>query len=235
MLKAKKIHEGVVPRRTEDLKAVQLTSKYAVGEGAGSEYFDVIRGQNFVHLVFLHTTSYLASSCLMGLLNKYKGGPMGLDPQLFLQEAAFEIRGINANKKKPVDVQMLLLRLDQASLKCEGHAFGTFELFSQEHGFRALPQLSGFDSQKMEESRFSFSLTRGEKVVVFSPGFIFNWNETRPAAERGPFITTNQNLSGAELLMELFFQLKKQSSGDFLAKDATAVMMEVNRHGIQQV
>lgn len=235
MLKAKKIHEGVVPRRTEDLKAVQLTSKYAVGEGAGSEYFDVIRGQNFVHLVFLHTTSYLASSCLMGLLNKYKGGPMGLDPQLFLQEAAFEIRGINANKKKPVDVQLMLLRLDQVSLKCEGHAFGAFELFSQEHGFRALPQLSGFDSQKMDEARFSFSLRRGEKVVVFSPGFIFNWNETRPAAERGPFIQANQNLSGSELLMELFFQLKKQSSGDFLAKDATAVMMEVNRHGIQQV
>lgn len=235
MLKAKKIHEGVVPRRSEDLRAVQLTSKYAVGEGAGSEYFDVIRGQNYVHLVFLHTTSYLASSCLMGLLNKYKGGPMGLDPQLFLQEAAFEIRGINAHKKKPVEVQMLLLRLDQASLKCEGYAFGTFELFSQEHGFRALPQLPGFDSLKMEEARFTFSLTRGEKVVVFSPGFIFNWNETRPATERGPFITTNQNLSGSELLMELFFQLKKQSSGDFLAKDATAVMMEVNRHGIQQV
>jgi hypothetical protein len=235
MLKAKKIHEGVVPRRSEDLKAVQLTSKYAVGEGAGSEYFDVIRGQGQVHLVFLHTTSYLASSCLMGLLNKYKGGPLGLEPQLFLQEAAFEIRGINANKKKQVEVQMLLMRIDQATLKCEGYAFGSFELFSQEKGSVLLPQLAGFDAQKIEESRFNITLERGEKVVVFSPGFIFNWNEAREPRERMSFLKDNQALAGPELLMEMFFQLKKKSSGDFLAKDATAVMMEVNRHAIQQV
>jgi hypothetical protein len=53
--------------------------------------------------------------------------------------------------------------------------------------------------------------------------------------ERGAFIESQKSLPGSELLMELFFQLKKESSGDFLAKDATAVMMEVHRHAIQQV
>ena len=98
-----------------------------------------------------------------------------------------------------------------------------------------MPRLAGFDITKASEARFQLQLSKGEKVVVFSPGFIFNWNETRPGVERGPFLKANEGLSGSELLMELFFQLKKQSSGDFLAKDATAVMMEVNRHAIQQV
>lgn len=235
MMKAKKIHEGVIPKRIEDLKAMQLLSKYAVGEGSGSEYFDVIRGQTQAHLIFVHTSSYLASSCLMGLLNKYKGGPAGFDAQLFIQEAALEISAINANKKKQVDVQIMLLKIEQHTLQCEGFAFGTFELFSQENGLYALPRLNGFDINRLEESRFSFRLNRGEKVVVFSPGFIFNWNEAHTAVERGAFIESQKSLPGSELLMELFFQLKKESSGDFLAKDATAVMMEVHRHAIQQV
>lgn len=235
MLKAKKIHEGVVPKRVEDLKSMQLLSKYAVGEGAGAEYFDLIRGLTHAHLIFVHTTSYLASSCLMGLVNKYKGGQRGFDSDLFLQEAQIEITAINANKKRPVDVQILLLKIDQHTLQCDGHAFGAFELFSQENGAYGLPQLSGFALEKLAESQFSFRLERGEKVVVFSPGFIFNWNEAHPELERRGFLEAHRDLGNADLLMELFFQLKKDSSGDFLAKDAMAVMMEVHRHAIQQV
>ncbi|MBY0515664.1 MAG: hypothetical protein K2P81_02065 [Bacteriovoracaceae bacterium] len=235
MLKAKKIHEGVVPKRTEDLKGVNLTSKYAVGDGSGSEYFDVIRGQNQVYMIFLHTSSYLASSCLLGILNKYKGGDQGLDPQLFIQEASLEMKAINEHKKKPVDVQILLLKLDQITLQCEGFCFGGFELFSQEKGSRALPQLKAFSETKMNEAKFSFGLSRGEKIIVFSPGFIFNWNEACTGVDREQFVKTNGSMPGSELLIELFFQLKKHSSGDFLSKDATAVMMEVNRHGIQKV
>lgn len=235
MLKAKKIHEGVVPKRSEDLKGVKVTSKYAVGEGGGSEYFDVIRGQTHAHLVFIHTSSYLASSCLMGILNKYKGGPQGLDPQLFLQEASLELKSINAHKKKPVQVQLLLLQIDHAALQCEGFVFGDFELIGQESGVLGLPQLTHFDLNKMEEARFKLKLSRGEKFIVFSPGFIFNWNETQGGLKLSQFVDSNWSMAGSEMMIELFFQIKKQSSSDMLAKDATTVMMEVNRHGIQQV
>ncbi len=234
MHRAKKIHEDVVPKRMEDLKGVSLYSKYAVGEGSGSEYFDLVKGPAHTHLVFLHTDSYLVSSCLMGILNKHKAYPAGLDPESFLHEAAMEVRSVNAHKKKPVKAHVLLLRLEQGSLQCSGHCYGGFELHGQDKGRVVLP--SGLElGAPTDKARFSLSLARGEKLVVFSPGFISNWDEAGGSTSREAFMAAHAGLSSQELLMELFFQIKKHSSGDFLAKDATAVMMEVNRHAIQQV
>ena len=233
--RAKKIHEDVVPKRMEELKGITLYSKYAVGEGAGSEYFDVIKGIQYSHLIFLHTNSYLASSCLMGLLNKFKESKGGLDADLFLQEACLEVKALNAHKKKPIKVELLVMRIEHGSFKCDGHSFGSFELFSRKSGFFSRETVQDLNLDLKEKAHFSFQLERGEKVIVFSPGFIFNWDEKQSGSEREKFIEDNPQLTCPELLMELFFQLKKQSSGDFLAKDATAVMMEVSRHAIQQV
>lgn len=233
--RAKKIHEDVVPRRMEELKGITLYSKYAVGEGAGSEYFDVIKGAFHSHLIFLHTNSYLASSCLMGLLNKFKDRPDGLDMDLFLQEAGLEIKALNAHKKRPIQIELLVMRLEHGTFKCEGFSFGAFELFSQKTGFIPKGTVASFDLEKLDRARFSFRLDKGEKVVVFSPGFIFNWDEQRQESSRDGLVGASTHLTPPEILMELFFRLKKQSSGDFLAKDATAVIMEVSRHAIQQV
>ena len=235
MHRAKKIHEDVVPRRMEELKGATIYSKYAVGEGAGSEYFDLMRGPTHSHMVYLHTNSYLASSCLMGILNKHKEQHTGLDEDLFLQEAATELKGINAHKKKPVHVEILSMKIEHGSFKCEGHCFGGFEIFAQLQGPLALGDVREFRPEEKARAHFSFQMERGEKVIVFSPGFIFNWNEKQTQVSREAFWKTNPRLNGPELLMEMFFQLKRQSSGDFLAKDATAVMIEVNRHAIQQV
>lgn len=233
--RAKKIHEDVVPKRMEELKGITLYSKYAVGEGAGSEYFDVIRGSHHSHLIFLHTNSYLASSCLMGLLNKFKDTPEGLDTSLFLQEASMEVKALNAHKKKPIKVELLVVRIEHGSFKCDGYSFGSFELFSRKSGFLSKGTAQDLTLDEIDSAHFSFQLERGEKVIVFSPGFIFNWDEKQLGSDRERFVEANPQLTCPELLMELFFQLKKQSSGDFLAKDATAVMMEVSRHAIQQV
>jgi len=232
MLRAKKIHEDVVPRRMEEIKGVGLYTKYAVGEGAGSEYFDVIRAPHHTHLVFLHTNSYLASSCLMGLLNKQKDN--AVDPAVFMQEAAMEVRALNAHKKKPVRVQLLWLQQDNGSLVTRGWCFGPYEVHILGRATPAMPALENFQLDQVEAARFELRLERGDRVVVMSPGFISNWDAGQ-AAPRPAFLGTQSHLPAPELLMELFFQLRQGSSGDFLAKDATAVMMEVNRHAIQPV
>ncbi len=235
MQKAKRIHEGIVPRRMEDLKGIQLSTKYAVGESGGSEYFDVIRGAGHNFLLFVHTSSYLASSCIMGILNKYKGAVQGLDPQLFLQEVDLELKSINVNKKKQVHVELLLLKIETHSLQCTGHSFGMFELFAQDGGAYELPRLKEFSLARAEEARFALRLAKGEKVIVFSPGFIFNWNETVSPLTRAEFLRQHAEDAPAELLVELFYQLKKDVKSEFLAKDAVAVLMEVQRHAIEQV
>ena len=80
-----------------------------------------------------------------------------------------------------------------------------------------------------------FQLAKGEKVIVFSTGFIFNWSEGHPERNLSEFIKAENNRPAGELMSELFFQLKDGKESQFLKKDATVVMMEVNRHGIHKV
>ena len=81
----------------------------------------------------------------------------------------------------------------------------------------------------------SYQLIKGEKVIVFSSGFIFNWIEGHPKNDLHDLVKKEENLSSGELMSELFFQLKEGKEGQFLKKDATLLLMEVNRHGIHKV
>ena len=234
MLKAKRIHESVVPKRVEEFKGITLMSKYAVGSGAGSEYFDLIRGSHHSHLIIIHTSSYLASSSLMGIINKYKGENSGLNFDLFMNEAEIELQAINANKKKPVRVEMFLMTINNLDLSCSGYSYGSFDLISRKDP-KALPSVESFNLSQKAKAYFEFQLSREEKVIVFSPGFIFNWKEQLPQISLNDFAHTGLEGESGDLLVELFFQLKKKLKEDFLSKDATAIVMEVKRHAIQKV
>ncbi len=234
MLKAKRIHESVVPKRIEEFKGITLMSKYAVGSGSGSEYFDLIRGSHHSHLIIIHTSSYLASSSLMGIINKYKGEHFGLDFDLFMNEAEIEIQAINANKKKPVRVEMFLLTINNLDLSCSGYSYGSFDLISRKVAVK-LPSVESFSLANKAQAYFEFQLNREEKVIVFSPGFIFNWKEQLAQVSLNDFTRKGLEGESGELLVELFFQLKKKLKEDFLSKDATAIVMEVKRHAIQKV
>jgi hypothetical protein len=234
MLKAKRIHESVVPKRVEEFKGITLMSKYAVGSGAGSEYFDLIRGSHHSHLIIIHTSSYLASSSLMGIINKYKGENSGLNFDLFMNEAEIELQAINANKKKPVRVEMFLMTINNLDLSCSGYSYGSFDLISRKEP-KALPSVESFSLSQKARAYFEFQLTREEKVIVFSPGFIFNWKEQLPQVSLKDFTLNGLEGENGDLLVELFFQLKKKLKDDFLSKDATAIVMEVKRHAIQKV
>jgi hypothetical protein len=80
-----------------------------------------------------------------------------------------------------------------------------------------------------------YQLAKGEKMIVFSPGFIFNWREGRINQELYTFLRNHHELNQTDLMMEIFLQLSLVKEAEFLSKDATVVMMEVNRHGIHQI
>ena len=98
-----------------------------------------------------------------------------------------------------------------------GH--GKVEFYSQKKG---PVQISG-----------SYQLEKGENLIVFSSGFLFNWKETHKS-DLGTFLKS-QTLKTNDILSELFFQLKMEQDTPFLKRDATVAMMEVKRHGIHQV
>jgi len=216
--KAKKIHDVLVPRRNEEIKGVHFSSKYVTGDGGGGEFFDLHHVGNKVYQILLSSQSYLISSSLLGVLNLHK--QKSFNPIDFLNAAEEEISKINQSKRKKAMTDLLVLELDLSQLILKTYGKGKAEFSSQVRG-QLIPQNSGL------------TLNRGEKIVVFSAGFIFNWNERQDKTDLHTFIKSHQHLSFSDLQTELFYQLRKDVG--VLLKDATVMMMEVKRHGMHQI
>jgi hypothetical protein len=221
MEKAKKIHEALVPRRNEEIKGVSFSNRYAAGDGGGGEFYDLHQTPSKVYQVMVSSQSYLISSAILGILGQQR--EKEFDPEIFIRDALSEIQMINGAKKKKSEVDLAVLELDLNTLMLKSHTEAKAELHSQLKGKLSLTKDS------------VYQLAKGEKVIVFSSGFLFNWNEGHPGKDLAAFTQGHAKASSGELMSELFFQLKEGKDSPFLKKDATVVMMEVNRHGIHKV
>lgn len=221
MVRAKKIHNTIVPRRNEEIKGIVFTNKYGAGEGGGGEFYDLVSTSSKVYQILFSSQSYLLSSSVMGILAEYR--EKGFDTEAFLKDVEDEISAINVTKKKKPFVDLTLLELDLSTLVLTLLTDTKSELYSQTKGQLNLQKGS------------SVQLAKNEKVVVFSTGFLFNWNEGHPDKNLAEFLKLHKGSSTVELMSELFFQVKEGRESQFLQKDAIVVMMEVNRHGIHKI
>jgi hypothetical protein len=221
MLKAKKIHETLIPKRNEEIKGIGFTYKYSAGEGGGGEFYDLVQTSAKIFHIIFSGQSYLLSSAVMGLLSSQKEN--NFKPDVFIQDVSKEADTINSSKKKKVDFDLLVTEIDPAAL--------TFKIHTQSN--------SEFYSYSKEQLRLNkgdtYQMSKGEKMIIFSSGFVFNWRESHPKENLYDFLKKEVHLSTGELTSELFFQLKEGKEGKFLKKDATLLLMEVNRHGIHKV
>jgi len=220
MVRAKKIHNTIVPRRNEEVKGIVFTNKYGAGEGGGGEFYDLVSTPSKVYQVLFSSQSYLLSSSVMGILAEYR--EKGFNTEAFLKDIKDEIESLNVTKRKPF-FDLLLLELDLSTLSLTQLSDSKAELYSQTKGQISLQKGS------------SVQLVKNEKVVVFSTGFLFNWNEGHPDKNLSEFLKLQGGNSTGELMSELFFQLKEGRESQFLKKDAIVVMMEVNKHGIHKI
>jgi hypothetical protein len=220
MMMAKKIQEAFIPRRSEEIRGIKFTNKYATGDGGGCEFFDLVQTPSKVYQVLISTQSYLISSAVIGILGSMKGN--NFNPQTFLENAFTEANVIRSSHNKKADVDLLVLEIDLPHLMMISHSNSDSCFYSPING-----------SFKLALGE-KYQLVKGENVIFFSPGFIFNWNELYPEKNLFDELKVNQ-LSTNELITELFFLLKKESDRKFLTKDATILMVEVNRHGIYKV
>lgn len=217
MARAKVLHQTLIPKRHEEIKGVEFSSKYATGDGGGGEFYDLLQTPNKVFHILVSSQSYLISSALLGILNQHK--QKDFHPGNFLKDARQEIDVISSTKKKKPEADVMVLELDLSQLILTLHGSGKVELNSLSKG---LVNLST-----------PYQLSRGEKLVVLSAGFQHNWQEVSKISI-AQFLKEHQMPMG-ELMNELFFQLKLDQASEFLKKDATVVMMEVKRHGMHQV
>jgi hypothetical protein len=123
------------------------------------------------------------------------------------------------------------MEIDTSHLTMKIHGWGKAEFYSHSKGKIDL----GLSATQNSTASIPYQMTKGEKLIVFSPGFIFNWREGRIKQELYSFLNNHHQLTQTDLMMEVFLQLSLVKEMDFLTKDATVVMMEVNRHGIHQI
>lgn len=221
MVRAKKIHNTIVPRRNEEIKGILFSNKYGAGEGGGGEFYDLVATPSKVYQVLFSSQSYLLSSSVMGILGQQR--EKGFNTEVFLKDVADEIEAINTTKKKKPFFDLMLLELDLSTLVLTLLSDSKAELYSQKKGQIDLKKGS------------SVQLSKDEKVVVFSTGFLFNWSEGHPDKKLSEFVKLQGANTSGEMMSELFFQLKEGRDSQFLKKDAIVVMMEVNRHGIHKI
>lgn len=221
MIRAKKIHETLIPRRSEDIKGILITNKYAAGDGGGAEFYDLVQTPSKLFHIMVSSQSYLISSAIMGILSQHR--EKDFSPKDFINDTLNEIATINSAKKKKSVTDILVLEIDLGNLQLKSHSTTKSEFYSQ---------LNGKITLAADEH---YQLTKGEKVVVLSSGFLFNWIEGQRNSTIAQYLKDHANKSPAELMSELFFEIKETSKTEFLKKDATVVMMEVNRHGIHKI
>lgn len=221
MARAKKIHESLIPKRSDEIKGVQFLTKYATGESGGAEFSDLYQTSSKAYQFLISSDSYLISSSLMGLLNTHKTAEF--DPKKFLSDAQADISAVNSSKKKKAQVDILVLEMDLSHLGLRAYGTSGAQVHSQQKGKVTLSADS------------DYKLSKGEKLIVFSPGFLFNWKERTHSQDVHAFVGSHASMGRQELMTELFFQLRQEKDSQFLRRDATVVMMEVNRHGMHQV
>jgi hypothetical protein len=221
MSKARQVHETLIPRRSEEIKGILFTNKYAAGEGGGIEFIDLHQSASKVYQILISTESYLASSAMIGILSQHKEGEFS--PSKFLDDCMAELGTINSARKKKANMSVIILEVDLSTLKMKYHGIGEAEVYSQVKGKLQL------------DSNTEYQMQKGEKVIVFSSGFLFNWNEGQSKKNIGEFVKEHASAAPHQLLSEAFFELKEGRESRFLDRDATVLVMEVNKHGIHKV
>lgn len=234
LLRVKKVYEQKAPKRLENFKGFTIYSKYAAGEDMGGEFFDIFAKENKIFMLMSASSSYIASSSILEYFSELKGqAEITVENEInFIDRVKDELEQINENKKKPVEAQLITCILDINTLNITGHVFGNFQVMSsnlKREVTRNNP-LSG----KIENSAFELQLERGERLLLNSPGFINNWDMSRPEFMIEELVS-NKQIKALDVLDEVYFQLKKESKTGFLSHDASSLILEVQSNVMLQV
>jgi hypothetical protein len=235
--RVKRLHEKVVPMKNDNFKGVQILSKFAAGEGAGGEFFDIVKGEQEVLLLLTNTSSYVASSIILSHFEKLRAyQSFGIERiKKFVVELSSELKNLELLDTKNSDsLQILVAKIDLKKMKIEGFQFGKTELVSSKGHFLSsneVPLVKEF----LESAEFGFDLERGERIVISSPGVRKNCGGFMDNKKYEDFVKERLPLGPRELLNEVYFQLKKKRESDFLQYDASVIYLEVDKNVIIEV
>ncbi len=229
----KRLHEKLVPLRSEKLKGISIYSKFAAGESAGGEFFDTVCFEKDVLILMASSRSYVASSAILGHFEDLRNSKNFNEKSLenFIASLSYELK-----KFQNSEVELTLLTLDIRSMQVKGFNFGAGTIW--QNG-KALNQANDLDLNPVfvEKAKIDFKVDRGQQILIRSSGFAKNLEETDLGRNEKwiEFLKNIDSKSIFEKMSELFFKLKKDSKKDFLKTDASVIIIEVDKNAILQV
>ena len=235
--RVKRLHEQVVPMKNDNFKGVQILSKFAAGEGAGGEFFDIVKGEQEVLLLLTNTSSYVASSIILSHFEKLRAYNQFGKERLsqFIAGLSAELKDLDLmNVANPSELQILVVKIDLNKMRFEGYQFGQTELISSKAHVLATNDLP-LEKRFLDRAAFGFDLERGERLVISSPGVRRNCGGFIDSQKYEDFLKERLPLGARELLNEVYFQLKKNRESDFLKFDASVIYIEVDKNVIVEV
>jgi hypothetical protein len=227
----KEIHKKMVPIRSGSNNGITYYSKFSSGESTGGEFFD-FQNKNLGNMFFFFfTDSYQISNLLLSAYQSF-------DFENFnLEEFGNFIGSINSdkidlNKNK---LEILIASIDRKNLKVEGYNFSSCKLFSSEE----IPVINGalnkIPPENLKSSIFSFKVGRGERLYIFSSGYLRNMEKYYPGFEIKPFLSKVNKLPAGDALNEFFFHMKRKVEGKFPFWDSSVIIIEVDKNVLVQV
>lgn len=235
--RVKKIHEIVVPLRSEKVKGLCVSSKFAAGESSGGEFFDLVKGDSEILVLLTSSKSYVASSIILShfeLLREKKESNKAIMSS-FLEDLINELRDLDLlDRSKPDQVQASILRVDLKTMTIEGFSFGKCQISSTSRSI-SIENNHPMNENFFDKAFFQFKMERGESLAIFSPGVQENFRENGSSEKISEIVSEKLDEGAREFLDEIFFHLKRNLDGDFLKHDASVIYLEVDPHVIIQV
>lgn len=233
--RVKKLHEKLVPMRKEEVKGLNLFSKFAAGESSSSEFYDLVKGDQELIILMTNAGSYMVSSMILDHFEELKGlSHFSKDNLLkFVNNLKVELTASSLPDSRK-RLEMMVLRIDLKTLRIEGYNFGGQDLITNKEQYK-LGNGSIVTTGDPDSCFFEIRLDRGEKLALLSPGVKSNSNGIIDGRDYVGFVKDQFSSSPKEAMNEIFFQLKRFTKSSFLQDDASIILLEVDSNVIVQV
>lgn len=234
MFRLKRMHHSLMPRREQIFTNVKVQSKFATGESAGGEFFDIIEDKQKLIIFLGASNSYLTSSMSSSIFSQVKElSEFNLGT---FENIVFSVQSMLAslqqsNKKKTLTYDLFLAVLDLKDLSMTGVNFGNHVLITsagQLVGTNEFP----VDKGLAKTASFQLKLNRGEEVALISSGIKKNSKEYLKDRNYLEFIKEKLSKEPQEFFDEIYFELRKSASSEFLAHDASLIRFQVDQKAI---
>ncbi|MFZ4712503.1 MAG: hypothetical protein ACOYL6_02215 [Bacteriovoracaceae bacterium] len=236
MIRVKKIHSHIMPKRAQHFKNIEVESKFATGEGSGGEFFDLFESGNKVLFFLSSSNSYLTSTITLGTFHEMKGKELtmkALESSLKDLESNFKTLQETKNKKV-LTLEVLVGIINLKTMEFDGYNFGNNAVITN---MKKSINTNNYTVDKgfLPEAQFHLKFERGESAAIVSSGLKKNCQDVIDGQGYLEYIQRGFTLHKGDLMNEVFFHLRKNMASEFLNHDATLVSFRIDANALVEV